>query len=621
MSSEKMVIEETCTALSEPESEPEMNEKHSSSTGSVDDPISHATYEYAQPEYYAESTTSSDLVDPEARPEVFKSTLHEVAAVLILTFSTVMNTISTGVMQIAVPTLGREFNISGGDLSWSVSSFQLMSATTILLFSGMADRIGRKRLVIVAYAWFAIWCLAGSFTTHHIVFDVCRGMQGLAAAACPSAGVGILGSTYKNGRRKNRVMAIFNAGSPFGLFLGIVTGGVTIEYITWRSIFYLYTIIFTILTVLVIFVVPGDNINDNIRFTPKEMLMRIKDLDWTGAALSTVGCIMFVFAASQAASATSGWATPYVIIVLILSFVVLAGFVYWEMKCEKPLMPLQIWKFPGFATIMVLVLFAWMCFTGVLNFYGGLYLQNVMGASPLKAAFYLFPQILASAVAVTIISAILHIAPGRLILIVAQMMMIGASLLWALVPLGTPYAAMILPALCLAIIAADLTYNVVNMHTLSAVSKAEQSSAAGIFYTINHLAGSLGVSLSSSIVSSILRRNAPMTTTPVPMEILSKAYKGAFWFATGLSSMALVCAVFANIGKQGAHEEAVVPDIEGVACVLKPGEKTCGVRRRGSSGANSSVIFDNVDADANEAGEMCGLLVGEHARRGYDAVL
>lgn len=487
----------------------------------------------------------------------------------------------------------------------------------------MADRIGRKRLVVVSYAWFAIWCLAGSFTTHHIVFDVCRGMQGLAAAACPSAGVGILGSTYKSGRRKNRIMAIFNAGAPVGLLLGIITGGISIEYISWRSIFHFYTIIFTVLTVLVIFVVPGDSINDNIKFTPKEIWQRSMELDWMGALLSTVGCIMFVLAASQASSSINGWATPYVIVILILSLVVLAAFVWWESKCERPLMPLRIWRFPGFAINMVIVLFGWMCFTGVLNFYGGLYLQNVMGASPLLAAFYLFPEILASIVAVSVISSILHIAPGRIILIFAQMLFVTASLLWALVPLGMPYAAMVMPALCLAVMGADLTYNVVNLHTLSAVSKNEQSTAAGIFYTINHLAGSLGISLSTSIVSSILRKEVVnMPTSPITAPILAKAYKGAFWFATGISSAGLVLATFTKVGKQGAHEEekSTQDDAE-VACVLKPGETTCGIRRRGSSGGNSSIIFQNVDEDANEAGEMCGLLVGEHARKGYEAVV
>lgn len=423
----------------------------------------------------------------------------------------------------------------------------------------IADRIGRKRLVVVAYAWFAIWCLAASFTTNHIVFDICRGMQGLASAACPSAGVGILGSTYKDGRRKNRVMAVFSAGSPFGAFLGIVTGGVTIQYINWRSIFYLYTMVSTFFTLLAIFVVPGDNINDNIKLSPKQVYKRIAEIDLIGATLSISACIAFVLAASQAASAARGWANPYVIAILVLSLVVLVAFVWWESRVENPLMPLRIWKAKGFAVSMVLILFSWMGFTGVLSFYGGLYLQNIMGASPIKSAFYLFPQTLASIAAVSIVAAILHRASGRLILVLASLMMLTSSLLWALVPLGLSYFAMILPAVCLEVISADLSFNVINLNTLSTVSREEQSTAAGIFYTISHIAGSLGVSLSTSIVSSILRKETipvqPDGGMILPIEILAKAYKGSFWFAVATSSVALICAVFANVGKQGARVE------------------------------------------------------------------
>ncbi|KAK7204052.1 major facilitator superfamily domain-containing protein [Myxozyma melibiosi] len=556
---------------------------------------------------YAESQpgSSSHTIEAEERPEVFTSNFHEAAAVLVLTFSTVMNTASTGVMQIAVPALGRYFGISGGDLSWSVSSFQLMSGATILLFSGIADRIGRKRLVVFAYFWFALWCLIGSFTTNHIIFDVCRGMQGIASAACPSAGVGILGSTYKNGRRKNRVMAVFNAGAPIGAFLGVVTGGVTIQYINWRSIFYLYAIVYALLTLLAIFIVPGDNINDNVKLNPKQVYKRIMEIDLVGALMSITGCIGFVLAASQASSASKGWATPYVLIVLILSIAILCLFVWWESRVQNPLMPLKIWRAPGFAIVMLLILFAWMGFTGVLNFYGGLYLQDVMGASAIKSTLYLFPQTLASIATVSIVAAFLHVASGRLILVISSTLMLVASLLWALVPVGAPYYAMVLPAICLEVVSADLAYNVVNLHTLSTVSKREQSTAAGIFYTISHVAGSLGVSLSTSIVSSILNREVTAEqlkgVVAIPVAITAKAYKGAFWFSVATSAASLVCAVFAKVGKQGAR-----PMMDDEA---------------------NAVLFEDEEEEEEEEGdgaegvdELSRLLIGASVETGYSAI-
>ncbi|KAK9461998.1 major facilitator superfamily domain-containing protein [Lipomyces oligophaga] len=572
-----------------------------------------------------ESAYSHEVgLSAEDRPAVFKSNFHEYFTIIILTFSTIMNTASLGVIQVAVPALGRYFQIEGGQLSWSLSSFQLMSGATILLFSGVADKIGRKRVVLLSYATFALWCLICAFTTHHIFFDVCRGMQGLAAAACPSAGVGILGSNYKNGRRKNKAMAIFNAGAPIGLYFGIICGGVSVQYLNWRATFYLYAIIYFVLAFLVYFVVPGDGINDNVPLSFKYVCSRIGSLDLFGAFLSIAGLFMIVLGVSQASSASNGWATPYVIVLLILSILTLISFVYWESRVSNPIMPLHIWRAPSFAILMVIILFFWMCFTGVLQFYGGLYVQNVMGVSPIKAVLYFLPQPLSSVFAITLIASTMHLIPGRLVLMFAEALMLAASLLWALNPMGTTFFAMIFPALCLEIIAADLSYNVVNMHTLTSVSSKEQSIAAGIFYTFTHVAGSLGVAISSSIVSSISRREMMSTVKLATIYLLDKAYKGAFYFAAACAGVAFVLSCFADIKAQGAdvpepvdeEEQAQTVDPE-VACVLAPGETTCG--RRASEWTNS--FFEDLDSDP-VADELSGLLESSSSGSGkvYNAV-
>ncbi|KAK9323327.1 hypothetical protein V1517DRAFT_320899 [Lipomyces orientalis] len=230
-----------------------------------------------------------------------------------------------------------------------------------------------------------------------------------------------------------------------------MTGGVTIEYINWRSIFYWYAIVYAVLTVLAFCVVPGDSFNDNENLSIREFGRRLKELDLAGAVLSIVGCVMFVLAASQAGSASHGWATPYVLIILVGSLVVLATFVWWESRTSHPLMPLKIWQARGFAMIMLTILFSWMGFTGVLNFYVGLYFQDVIGASPMQSAIYFIPQTVTSVVTVNIIASTLHLAPGRLLLVLSQFCNLAASLLWSLMPIEVSYFAMALPAICLSV--------------------------------------------------------------------------------------------------------------------------------------------------------------------------
>ncbi|KAK9448304.1 major facilitator superfamily-domain-containing protein [Limtongia smithiae] len=553
-----------------------------------------------------EAAHHEDTVDREERPAVFKSTTHEILATVLLTFATVMNTASSAVMGIAVPSMARYFQISGSDVSWTVNSFSLVSGTFILLLAGVADKVGRKRLVVFGYAWFALWCLASSFTTSHIIFDFCRGMQGLASAAVPSAGVGILGSNYKNGKRKNRIMAIFNAGAPFGAFIGELTGGITIQYLNWRSIFWWYAIVYSILTVLVIWFVPGDGVNDNLPLTFKMVVTRVRELDLFGAMLSILAVLGFVLAVSQASSASQGWATPYVIAVLVCSFSLFIVFLWWESRVAKPIMPLRIWKARAFAWVMLVQFFSFIGFTGVLSFYSVLYFQNIMGVSAIRSALYLLPRTLASFITINIIGACLHRVSARIVLIFAQTLMVGASLLWALMPLGTSYFAMALPSLCMSVVSADFTFNIANMHTLTTVSAAEQSSAAGIFFTLSHISGSLGISLATSIVTIIQKRELAkrmleaLPSYLVPADILAIAYRGAFWFAVGTACIALFCAFFARVGKldhrnnvELEFEDPEVAADHDIACLLAPSEDTCcRVTTSGSS------LYNIVDTDA-----------------------
>ncbi|KAK9480300.1 major facilitator superfamily domain-containing protein [Lipomyces japonicus] len=531
------------------------------------------------------------IIDPEARPVQFKSNFHEAICILILTMSTAMNTASQGAVQIAVPSLARYFAISGGNLSWIVSSFSLMSGATILLFSSMADALGRRRLVLASYSLFTIWALAGSFTTHHIVFDVARGMQGCAAAACPSASVGILGTLYRSGRRKNTVMAVFCAGAPLGAFFGQVTGGVCTQYINWRSMFYFLSIIYFLFTILVFFFVPEDGINDNVKLSIKEVGIRIGGLDLFGAFLSILACVLIVFSASHASSSSKGWATPSVLIIFAIAVVVLAAFIWWETRVSNPLMPMRIWKAPGFGLCMALMFFSFMAFTGVLTYYTSLYFENILDASPIQTTVYFIPQTVASLIALSIVSRILHIVPGRFLLIVSQLCNMAATLLWALRPIDISYWAMSFPAICLCVIAADFAYNVVNLHTVSAVPANEQSAAAGIFYTISHIAGSIGISFSSSVASGILRKEMVESTVDVAKDVLAKAYAGAFWVGVACSAVGMACACFVKVGIQGIHGSDILDyDDDQI--------------RSSTSIATSVSFFDDADNDAEECSRL-----------------
>ncbi|KAK9494387.1 major facilitator superfamily domain-containing protein [Lipomyces doorenjongii] len=492
----------------------------------------------AQARYHAQSIS-------EERPPVFRSLGHELTAVIMLTFGASLATSNQGAMLIAMPRMGESFGISGADLSWTISAFSLSSGAFVLLLASIADRIGRKRMVLVAYVWYAIWCLVSGFMKKDVVFDVFRGFQGLSGAAATPAAVGIIGATYVPGQRKNRAMATFSAGAPLGFIVGIICGGICTQFISWRAVLFFSTIEYSVFAILVWFSVPDDPHTD---WTA--MKKDLAKLDYFGALLATSGLVMFVFALTQSGAASKGWAEPYVIALLIVGIFMFAMFIFWESKAETPLMPLYVWRYPGFALCMLVTACGFMNFLGVLNYYITLFFQDIRGASAILTTAYLVPQAI-SGVLVNIFAAFtLHVIPGRILMAIALTAFTASALLWALQPIDLIYWAMAFPAICLSVVGADLAYNVANMHTLSAVPPESQSSAAGIFNTIIQLTAAVGIAASTTVVQAAAKRSSH-----TGVRQLYDSYKAAFWFAVGISAVGLICSGFLKVGKQG-HKAA-----------------------------------------------------------------
>ncbi|KAK9480307.1 major facilitator superfamily-domain-containing protein [Lipomyces japonicus] len=477
----------------------------------------------------------------EERPPVFRSTIHEIVVIVLLTFAPALSSSSSGAMQIAIPKIGQSFEISGGRLTWTISAFSISSGSFVLLFASISDAIGRKRMVLAAYVWFAVWSLISGFMQNDIVFNICRALQGLSGACSPPAAVGILGATYVAGKRKNRALATFAAGAPLGFIIGIVVGGICSEFIGWRAIPFFSSIEYLCFAVLVWVLVPRDAPLDLKR--TRSILSKI---DYFGAFLATSGLLLFVFALTQSGSLEDGWRTPYVIALLIAGVLLFTSFLFWESKAKKPLMPLHIWKFPYFALCMMIAATGYMSFTGVLNYYLPLYFQNIRNASAILTTAYMAPQAICGVLVNVIAALTLHIIPGQILMIIAMVSFTASAILWALQPIFLIYWAMAFPAICLSVVGADLVYNVSNMHTLNTVPPASQSTAAGIFNTIIQLSTAVGLAASASISEAAMRKS---DKTGVYLQ--HDSFKAAFWFATGVSSTGLIGSFFLKIGTQG----------------------------------------------------------------------
>lgn len=481
------------------------------------------------------------------RPAVFRSLFHEIMCVIILTFAPALNSVTVGGLTIALTAIGKEFNIDGGVLSWTQSAAALGTASFLLVMGQISDVLGRKRMLTFAYIMFVIFSIIAGFMKSVIPFFIFRALQGVCSATAVTAGAGILGATYKNSRRKNYAMASFGAGAPIGFIAGIVSSGICLEILGWNAVLFFYAIVYAILTVLALLFVPNDPPLERSR-----IMQKFRTLDYGGGALAVSGLTLFVFSLSQADAAPEGWNTPYMIALLIVGVVLMISFCFYEAYVpNNPLMPMRIWKFPGFALSMGIISCGWVDFTGCLNYYATLYFQDVKGASPILTTAYYVPQAVAGILVNAFAGYTLHRIPGRILIIIAMAGFTGAALLWSFVEPNTLYWALPFPAFILVVIGADLAYNVCNMHALSSVDRSLQSSAAATFNTVLQISTAVGLAASSAIVNSV----TPNQDTATP-EQLVKGYHAGYYFALAVAALGLVMSFFLNVGTKGAETKS-----------------------------------------------------------------
>lgn len=200
-------------------------------------------------------------------------------------------------------------------------------------------RYGRKTILCLGLTWLSIWTLAVGFGQTFIQLGVFRGLQGMGAAMTVPSAIGII-SSYFTGVDRTRALSIYASSGTIGFCAGLLVGGFVTSSLGWRYIFYLIVIVTGCLGILGAIVIPKDVATHE---KPK--------MDYIGCCLSTGGLILLQFVLSSGGE--YGWSTPFIIALLVVAVVLLAGFVVLQHYISYPIMPLSLWKLRNFAGLWI----------------------------------------------------------------------------------------------------------------------------------------------------------------------------------------------------------------------------------------------------------------------------
>jgi MFS family permease len=252
-------------------------------------------------------------------------------------------------------------------------------------------------------------------------------------------------------------------------------------------------------------------------------------MDWLGAMTIVSGLVLVVFAITESTHAEERWQTPYIPILFCLGCILLLVAVYVEGWVAKhPLLPSDIFTVPCMVQLIIAMLFLYGN-VGILLLYGTQYFQNVMGAGPLQVVGWWTPMAVGGLILSTIVGFILHLVPGRLLLILSCLGAIGSQLLLALVPEGGNYWAWVFPSCLLGTVGIDLAYNLMSVFITTQLPRAKQGLAGGLINSIFQLGIALLLGCSDIIQSYTVEKSG-----------LKQSYQNTFWFGVACGGMALM---------------------------------------------------------------------------------
>jgi EmrB/QacA subfamily drug resistance transporter len=345
-----------------------------------------------------------------------------IAAVVAIGGMQLLATMDSTVAIVALPKIQDELSLSDAGRSWVITAYVLTFGGLMLLGGRLGDVIGRKRTFIVGVALFTIASILCGLAWNESTLVTARLLQGVGAAIASPTALALIATTFPKGPARNAATAIFAAMTGIGSVMGLIVGGALTE-VSWRWAFLINVPIGLLMIHLA---------RKTLRETHREPMK----LDATGAILATLACTAAVFGFSMGPE--QGWLSPITLGSGTAAVVCFIAFLYVERTADNPVMPLDLFKDRNrVATFAAVFLAGGVMFT--LTVLIGLYVQDIMGYSALRAGIGFIPFVIALGIGLGLSSALVSRFPPRVLVIAGGVLVLAAMIYGSTLNGDIPY--------------------------------------------------------------------------------------------------------------------------------------------------------------------------------------
>lgn len=391
--------------------------------------------------------------------------------------------LDTTIVNVALPSIRKELSASVSGLQWIVDAYTLVLASLLMFSGSMADRIGRRRVFQVGLTVFSLGSLICGLAQSLPMLIAFRVLQAVGGSMLNPVALSIVRNVFEDPRERAQAIGLWGAVFGLSLALGPVLGGVLVDGVSWRAVFFVNVPIGAVAIVL------------TAMFVPESRASKPRRLDPVGQALVIVALATLTYAIIEAPR--TGWTSAEILALFAVSLVAFGALIVYELHRREPLIELRFFRSAPFSGASALALLTFVAEGGFL-FLNTLYLQEVRHLSPLDAGLYMLPlagmQLLFSPISGRMLSRV----GARPSLLIASGAVIAASLMLTTLTPTTP-TGYLLASYCVF----GIGFGLINPPITDTAVSGMPSSQAGVAAAIASTSRQVGITLGVAVLGAI----------------------------------------------------------------------------------------------------------------------
>jgi EmrB/QacA subfamily drug resistance transporter len=450
-------------------------------------------------------------------------------ALYVLCAGMLMIVLDATIVNVALPSIQDDLGFSQNNLAWVINAYMIPFGGLLLLAGRMGDLLGQRRVFLVGLAVFTIASLVCAVSQTQEMLVGARFVQGIGGALSSAVILGMIVTMFPQPADQAKAIGVYGFVASAGGSIGLLLGGVLTDAISWHWIFLINLPIGIAVALLAKRLVANP---DGIGLSA--------GADFPGAVLLTSSLMLGVFTILQIEK--WGWGDTRTLVLSAISAILLALFVFRQSRIATPLMPLRLFRSRNVAGSNVLQALLVAGMFGMF-FLGALYLQRVLGYSPLEVGFAFLPTtIVMGSLSLGFSEKLIMRFGPRTTLIPGVCLVVVALLLFARTPVHGDYLTDLLPPFLLIGVGVGTSFPAIMTLAMSGATPEDAGLASGLVNTSMQVGGSIGLAVLATL--STERTNSLFADGEGPLQALNSGYHVAYLIGAGLAAIAAAIAVF-----------------------------------------------------------------------------